>query len=929
MNQRQTTSALVFNNTLKGLINETSFCYANSTMQILLDLPEIRTMINELKADDPLRLFTKKYFTTEKPRFNPKQFYNKMGVVRPDGEQDDIESFLERLIVKYPAMQRIFGVKEDAIHNGDDAIEYRTGICIKSLDNVQEGINNFNIPSKLPNVLNVFISRFEYNDSANLELIKKPIMINNCVTVNEKNYRLKGIIIHTGKSTSGHFKSIILRGNQFNLIDDSIIYCTPPDNIDTNYINTNAVLCTYIRCDTYSEGFFDIEQFSQKRFSSKFSLVKKEHKEETRKQKSPKPKSPYDSHTNSTNIHGNALFIKSDNEKNLIDIPKEITEEKLDETWTNNVHDHTIKTNLHDTYLYLHGFINAALDRGPINDIQCSEPIYQKKFDVLSQVIKILGKCKFNYKETIGAQNAETTADTLQIQALIPSKEQAIEAADLVRDYIKRINVKKNPSYESMEEDINLLLGALISKIDSKDDCYSSYSKTTDQIEQDEENIFYSLGKGYNWKARAEELDISLITEKLVCINEASKETEETEEIIKRNALRDKLWNDFNRDIKFFHTKEQFVKDWIAKRNAGKLEDDLSFSENYAIRLLNKFLKNNGVVYTKKRGGAKSKLTTEALECLITTVFDFPDATDTERTDYINKYGPCENNNVCKRTINNALKNLKITNKKPSFSPKQRNCFGYRIGRILWAEEMKVLTQAQNTIICFIDEAGVVINKRKNARGFISVIPITNKENFSENISNIACIIPGFGVIYRWFRNSVRGQEYAKFIRDITYIIRNKICNEQTQIVYVNDNATIHKTKQVREMASKCKINLIYTVPYSPQTNLPAENYYCQMKHVVCYKFLSVQDEKINPEQSPIQHKFYSHVNYVLQQWDDHTKNNYDYLSTGKIYGCWLRILDDCIEGKALNGQRVNPPPEFNPKTVNMLITGKMKKECE
>ena len=56
--------------------------------------------------------------------------------------------------------------------------------------------------------------------------------------------------------------------------------------------------------------------------------------------------------------------------------------------------------------------------------------------------------------------------------------------------------------------------------------------------------------------------------------------------------LREKIWNDFNRDLVFYESKEKFVQDWVAKRNAEKLDSDLSFTGAYATRLINQQKQN-------------------------------------------------------------------------------------------------------------------------------------------------------------------------------------------------------------------------------------------------------------------------------------------------------------------------------------------------
>lgn len=583
MDRQQPSAAIAFSDSFKGLTNCSALCYANATMQVLLDLPEIRRVINDLHIDDPLRLFAGKYFASGNSRINPKQFYEKMEIVLPDGEQDDIESFLERLVSKYPAFKDIFGIEEAAIQNGVNTTETRTGMGIKCESNIQDGIDAVEKPEVLPSVLNVFIDRQAYTDQGVSTFSKNPIKINKSITINSKKYKLRSIIIHSGSYDSGHFRCIILRNSEFTLINDSRIYTVPPDDVTTEYVYKNVVMCTYIQCEESVAGFFDIEAF----ITREVHEVRSTEDDRPMREEGSLPKKD-------SSYHKNALFIQTANCDNLIDIPYELNEEELDDSWINNVHDHTIKTNLHDTYLYLHGFINASLDKGPTKDIKCAEPKYQKTFNKLEKIIKILGKCKFNYSQTIGEQNAETMADVLEIHAIVPSREQAKEAAARLKEYMAHIDENDIPPDEALENDITELLDSLIKRVKCEEDCYSIKPET---IDQEEEEMFFSLNEHYNWKARADELDVELITETLIQLNDESEKKEETLDVTRRNMLREKLWNDFNRDLALHETKEKFVQDWVAKRNAGKLDNDLSFTVKYATRLINEFIENNGVVY--------------------------------------------------------------------------------------------------------------------------------------------------------------------------------------------------------------------------------------------------------------------------------------------------------------------------------------------
>lgn len=92
-------------------------------------------------------------------------------------------------------------------------------------------------------------------------------------------------------------------------------------------------------------------------------------------------------------------------------------------------------------------------------------------------------------------------------------------------------------------------------------------------------------------------------------------------------------------------------------------------------------------------------------------------------------------------------------------------------------------------------------------------------------------VIPGYGSISRCFKGSVKNKEYSLFLLEISFILRTKICNQSTQIIIIQDNASIYKTDEVRETALNFKLNSFFIVPYSPHLNEVAENYFSQLKY--------------------------------------------------------------------------------------------------
>ena len=197
------------------------------------------------------------------------------------------------------------------------------------------------------------------------------------------------------------------------------------------------------------------------------------------------------------------------------------------------------------------------------------------------------------------------------------------------------------------------------------------------------------------------------------------------------------------------------------------------------------------------------------MQCFLCTTFDFPDATDAERTNYLNQLRPCKNKHISQKTVNRILNEYQFKKKVPCFSTKERNTFSNMVLRFIWANVMKDITSKSNTLFVFIDEAAVLLGRsKKKARGYYSVTPIVNKPLTAKKMSVLVGVIPGFGTIYKWFNRSVKGHQYATFLREISFVCRSSICNPSTQIVIIHDNCAIHKTLEVNLEIKKNKLNV-------------------------------------------------------------------------------------------------------------------------
>lgn len=171
----------------------------------------------------------------------------------------------------------------------------------------------------------------------------------------------------------------------------------------------------------------------------------------------------------------------------------------------------------------------------------------------------------------------------------------------------------------------------------------------------------------------------------------------------------------------------KFAQDWVEQRNKAVSIEEKRYKVSTILDIIRKYYETGSPKKAKNKGGKPYKITQDTIRCLVASVLDFPDATDQERTLYLNTYGPNHDVHISESTVNIILNNLKITVQKPCFSPKERNSLGFVIARYVWSKVMEELLHVSNILVVFIDEASVTLNRRKNARGFISITPIVTR----------------------------------------------------------------------------------------------------------------------------------------------------------------------------------------------------------
>lgn len=179
---------------------------------------------------------------------------------------------------------------------------------------------------------------------------------------------------------------------------------------------------------------------------------------------------------------------------------------------------------------------------------------------------------------------------------------------------------------------------------------------------------------------------------------------------------------------------------------------------------------------------------------------------------------------ICKKTLYNYLSKMNITFKKArkKIVP---NVHGLLEKKILLNKRIQEIQQRNQSIIS-IDESSFKINMSQNYGWSVKgtktnfIIDNTKSETYS-----VLCAIDKNKVIGKIIvKGSINSDIFISFLKK--FIPKNKKCT------LLLDNARIHKSKIFQQYIKTTKINLLYNIPYNPESN-PIEHVFNKVKYVV------------------------------------------------------------------------------------------------
>jgi len=238
-----------------------------------------------------------------------------------------------------------------------------------------------------------------------------------------------------------------------------------------------------------------------------------------------------------------------------------------------------------------------------------------------------------------------------------------------------------------------------------------------------------------------------------------------------------------------------------------------------------KTYKKNKTLQRKTRKNHNLKITLEIEKYIKEYVRKYPTTTLWEYSKLVNeKFGV----HLTDRSIYTILHNNKITRKRlrSKYYPEKRE--GQEKQDL--AEFYKKLEKYDYTKTICLDETSIYLNMTLSygrSRSGTRVIKKTNKYPYKRY--NLLCAISANKVIgWKLYPERKGGVKTTDILEFYDEFIKDKYKNH----LVIMDNAVIHKSKIIRETIENSKNELLYSVPYHPETN-SIEEFFSQLKHYI------------------------------------------------------------------------------------------------
>lgn len=271
--------------------------------------------------------------------------------------------------------------------------------------------------------------------------------------------------------------------------------------------------------------------------------------------------------------------------------------------------------------------------------------------------------------------------------------------------------------------------------------------------------------------------------------------------------------------------RELVCTKYTAGLGPTQISEDLSLNIKTVTSIINVFKKTGRIHKIDAKTGRPKSLNCESRHLIQSQIDN--DVSTTLKTIKA-KLGEEQGVNVSESTIHRAIADFNYTLKRVCLIPERRNTLSNIESRFNYAADFMLFDEEK---MLFIDEMGLSVSMRigygRSRRGTQAVKRV--RAIRSKNYSTAAAMNKNGIMHFKVSDKAFNSNTFGAFLSEVNEKLR---IDEIKNAVIIMDNASIHKTDEIREIFNNSGHILVFLPPYSPQLN-PIEEVFSKWKQIV------------------------------------------------------------------------------------------------
>lgn len=287
--------------------------------------------------------------------------------------------------------------------------------------------------------------------------------------------------------------------------------------------------------------------------------------------------------------------------------------------------------------------------------------------------------------------------------------------------------------------------------------------------------------------------------------------------------------------------RKRVVQAYIQQQTTTSISDVLGIKPQ-TIRAIIKLYKDTGRICTLKRGGRhETKLNNHQKDIIVSWIN--ADCSMTLQA-IAAKVSTAFGISISKSTVDRILGDFHFSWKRTSNQPVARNDIAGIHARKIYADMyMEFLGSYCERDFLFVDEFGINVSMRsRHGRSMVGTRAVQRVSTLRSRNITVGAAMSTQGIIhFKWQDSAFKSSSFTDYLTEVCDKLSQR---NQSNRIFVVDNASIHNNQMTRQMLNLRGHVLMFLPPYSPFLN-PIENLFSKWKEKIRSNRPNNEDELI------------------------------------------------------------------------------------